>query len=204
MADIRTDTRADLLLTQSRTFQRLLSLYEEANDPDKLDELAYHTHRFYRLTLTLNNCNSRVLELINGSLTLLEDLNKENFETDSGYVAPSVYVDNQRGRPKLEIKQQQLEYLLQLGFSCRRITEVMGVSLSTVRRRMNEFGLTISSLYSCISDQELDVLVCQIKEEFPNCGYRLMGGHLLSQGHRITQAHIRESLSRVDPEGIVV
>jgi hypothetical protein len=195
MADIRTDTRADLLLTQSRTFQRLLSLYEEANDPDKLDELAYHTHRFYRLTLTLNNCNSRVLELINGSLTLLEDLNKENFETDSGYVAPSVYVDNQRGRPKLEIKQQQLEYLLQLGFSSHRIAELLGV------RQLGEewFNNFITILY-----QELDVLVCQIKEEFPNCGYRLMGGHLLSQGHRITQAHIRESLSRVDPEGLVV
>ena len=40
--------------------------------------------------------------------------------------------------------------------------------------------------------------------EYPNSGYRLMHGYLLSRGHRITQARIRDSLHRVDPEGIVI
>ena len=125
-------------------------------------------------------------------------------EGGCGYVAQLSCVENQRGRPRLEIKQQQLEYLLQLGFSCPKIAGVLGVSLSTIRRRMSEFGLSITSLYSDVTDQELDLLVSQIKEEFPNCGYRLMCGHLLSRGHCVCQARVRESLNRVDPDGVVI
>ena len=81
---------------------------------------------------------------------------------------------------------------------------MLGVSLSIVRRRMNDFGFTVTALYSSITDVELDLLVSQVKDEFPNCGTRLMHGHLLSRGHRITQARIRESLHRVDPEGVAI
>ena len=42
---------------------------------------------------------------------------------------------------------------------------------------MVEYGLSVTSLYSNINDFKLDVLVLQIKNEFPNCGYRMMNGH---------------------------
>ena len=66
---------------------------------------------------------------------------------------------------------------------------------------MSEFGLSITSLYSDVTDQELDLFVSQIKKEFPNCGYRLMCGHFLSRGHRVCQARVREFLNRV---GVVI
>ena len=69
---------------------------------------------------------------------------------------------------------------------------------------MSEYRLSIRSLYSVISDQELDRIVSEVKKEFPNCGYRLMKGHLLHRGYRVTQAQIRESLHRVDQEGIAI
>ena len=52
---------------------------------------------------------------------------------------------------------------------------------------MSEFGLSVTALYSSVTNQELDVLVSQIKDAFPNCGSRLMRGHLLcrARGHRI-------------------
>ena len=86
---------------------------------------------------------------------------------------------------RFDVKQEQLEYLLDLGFNCPKVAEVLGVSL---RRRMSEFGLSVTALYSSVTDQELDVLVSQIKDAFPNCGSCLMHGHLLCQGHRISQA----------------
>ena len=60
-----------------------------------------------------------------------------------------------------------------LGFQCPKIAEVMGVSLSTIRRtmyvyRMSEFGLSVTALYSSITDNELDEIVSQIKHDFPN------------------------------------
>ena len=121
----------------------------------------------------------------------------------AGGFTPSVLRSGSRGSPKLEIT-QQLEYLLNLGFSCPTLSNILGVGLNTVLRRMNEYGLSIPALYSNISDDDLDALTSQIHQEYPNCGYHLMHGHLLNCGHRITQACIRDSLQRVYPEGIVI
>lgn len=158
------------------------------------------THRI----LPAINIPSEASEAVGVALSLLEELNRScSVRSPCGYV-PVVFHENSRGRPRLEVKQEQLEYLLHLGFKCPKIAEVLGVSLSTVRRRMSEFGLSVSALYSQINDHQLDVLVSQIKHEFPNCGSRLMHGHLVSRGHRVSQARVRESLHRVDPEGIAV
>ena len=69
---------------------------------------------------------------------------------------------------------------------------------------MNEYGFSVTALYSTITDHELDSIVSQIKHEFPNSGYRLMHGNLLSRGIRLQQMRIRESLLRVDPEGVAI
>ena len=69
---------------------------------------------------------------------------------------------------------------------------------------MAEYGLSVGALYSDISDQELDSTIQEIKVLFPNSGYRLVRGHLLSQGYRIPQVRIRDSLQRVDPEGTAI
>ena len=184
--------------------KRLVTCYEEGREPDKLDCLVYHVERLHRILLALNSSNREVVDTVGMSLTLLEDLNRsQSMRNECGYT-PRVLQENRRGCPKLEINQEQLEYLLHLGFNCPKIAEVLGVSTSTIRRRMTEFGLSIASLYSSITDQELDMLVSQIKEEFPNCGSRLMHGHLLSRGHRISQTRIREALHRVNSEGVAI
>ncbi|XP_062514261.1 uncharacterized protein LOC134189884 isoform X2 [Corticium candelabrum] len=170
-----------------------------------LDCLVFHVDRLHCLLVAVddvyNTSSSDVLEGVGMALSFLEELN--HGRNESGYVSQILY-ENVRGRPRLEVKQDQLEYLLHLGFKCPKIGEVLGVSLSTIRRRMSEFGLSVSALYSFITDRELDELVSQIKCEFPNCGYRLLHGHLMSRGQRVSQARIRESLHRVDPEGVAV
>ena len=47
-------------------------------------------------------------------------------------------------------------------------------------------------------------LAGRIKLDFPNCGYRMMQGHLLRQGHRIPHARIRDCLHRIDMEGVAI
>ena len=69
---------------------------------------------------------------------------------------------------------------------------------------MTEYGLSAGSLYSDATDQELDSIVSQIKVLFPNCGFRMMLGHLLNQGHRVSQTRIQESLQRINPDGIAI
>ena len=49
---------------------------------------------------------------------------------------PTVLCSGGVGRPRFDIPQSQLEFLLQVGFSVPRISSLVGVSVSTVRRRM--------------------------------------------------------------------
>ena len=194
----------EALLHLCRMVQRLVKCYEEGRESESLDSLIYSVERLYRVLLGLGTCSTDVLEAIGVSITLLQDLSTSQHVAYVCSYVPDTIIENSRGRPKLNITQEQLEYLLQLGFSCPKIALLLGVGLSTVRRRMADFGLSVKALYSSITDQELDSLVSQIKKNFPNAGFRLMHGHLLHQGHRISQARIREALHRVDPEGVAI
>ena len=69
------------------------------------------------------------------------------------------------GRPAFAISQDQLEWLLELGFSFTRIAEIIGVLERTVRRHLRMYGLTIDmDRYSTLSDDQLDILVTEVLE----------------------------------------
>ena len=105
------------------------------------------------------------------------------------------------GRPRFEIPREQIIFLLESRFTALQMAEILGVSLSTVRRRMADYGLSITAEYTPFTDEELDRVVEEIHHDFPMCGNRQMQGHLLSRGFRIQQQRIREAQRRVDPEG---
>ena len=69
---------------------------------------------------------------------------------------------------------------------------------------MRGYGLSIHQTYSNISDAELDAIVSDAQHLFPGWGNRQMYGYLVSRGIRIQQIRVRESQSRVDPEGSVM
>ena len=55
-----------------------------------------------------------------------------------------------------------------------------------------------------MSEHELERMVNEIQSSFPNCGYRMMDGHLRQRGVRITHARIRNCMHKVDPEGVIL
>jgi len=55
---------------------------------------------------------------------------------------------------------------------------MLGVSVHTIQRRMDDIGLRVYDLYSTLSDNKLDMTVNEILIQFPNTGYRMMIGHL--------------------------
>ena len=105
------------------------------------------------------------------------------------------------GRPYFQIPREQLSYLIQNAFSVPQIADMLDVSIRTVRRRMDEYGLSIRAQYCCLSDSELDGIVREIQSHFAMCANRQMIGHLLARGYRVQQIRVREAQRRVDPEG---
>ena len=56
----------------------------------------------------------------------------------------------------------QIEYLIENRFTALQIAQMLGVSLSTIRRKMALYGLSIRAEYAQISDDELDAMITDI------------------------------------------
>ena len=119
----------------------------------------------------------------------------------SGYNAP-VNLSGHPGRPKFDISQEQLEYFLFYDLGVQDIANALSVSKSTVQRRFREYEISVSSAISQLTNDQLDGLVRQIKNDFPNAGYRRVDSQLRWQGIKVSQSRVREVMQRVDPEGV--
>ncbi len=84
----------------------------------------------------------------------------------SGTQAP-VLLDGSVGRPRFDIRCSQLEHLVQAHFSCPQMASILGLPVSIIRRRMQEYDLTIVSTYSSISDGQLDEMVAGAQSAVP-------------------------------------
>jgi hypothetical protein len=80
---------------------------------------------------------------------------------------------------------------------------MLGVSLRTVRRKMNDLGISSQLRYTNISEEELDSSVQRLLRQFPYSGYRLILGYLSCEGIVVQQYRVREAMQRCDPEGVV-
>ena len=95
-------------------------------------------------------------------------------------------------------------YYLQYGFTIPDVSALLNVSCSTLKRRMKEYGIRKSHFYSLIEDDELDQVIVSILKDLPNSGYKKMKGFLFSRGYRVQESKIKESMRRVDPEGVLL
>ncbi len=83
------------------------------------------------------------------------------------------------------------------------MSQLLGVSVRTVFRRMEEYGLSVSGYYSTMTDSELDNQVRAIKAQMPNAGYRSVKGRLMAMGGRVQWERIQDSMHRVDAAGVL-
>ncbi|KAJ7373308.1 hypothetical protein OS493_012899 [Desmophyllum pertusum] len=81
---------------------------------------------------------------------------------------------------------------------------MLGVSVRTVQRRLSEYNISITDRYADITEEVLDNHVIEVFQMFPNCGYRRMLGFLETRGLRVQEKRVRESMHRVDPEGVLL
>ena len=111
---------------------------------------------------------------------------------ETGYRA--ALLNSGRGRPSYQISREQLVYFLRERFSRREVADMLRFSLSTVARRIREYGLVNLLPYSTISDEDLDGVVRDVQALFPNIGYLRMMGELTRRGIVIQHARVRASM----------
>ena len=85
-----------------------------------------------------------------------------------------------QGRPRYEIHREELEGIRDLGFTWKKIAEILCVSEWTLRTNRHE--LEITDKYTGITDNELDNFIQEILKESPNMGEKMLQGALQSPG----------------------
>ena len=190
-----------------------LSSFADGRDipEDVLDSFIVSLEFVYRELVVLDTTSqltrpqSEALTIVRDSLSTLISIQERRaiFEVDSFHQVQTVQT-GVVGRPSFDVSPHQLSFLIENGFSVPQMSDMVGVSVRTIRRRMTDFGISIRAQYSTIADGELDRLVSEFQAQYPLCGNRQMQGHLLSRGYRIQQSRVRESQRRVDPDGAII
>ena len=101
-------------------------------------------------TEQLDGFNADVAEacdFVTQSLNFLRRYQDEQLPTHESHT-PSLLHTGCVGRPKFEIHCAQIEYLIENRFTVPQTAQMLGVSLSTIRRRMALYGLSIRAEYT--------------------------------------------------------
>ena len=103
---------------------------------------------------------------------------------------------SKHGRPKIDIGEEQLSYLIKQGFRTKEISKIFGCSRRTVERRMNEYELSLLNSMA-VSDAHLDSLVKDISTLFPVCGEKIVNGRLRSYNIGVPRQRINCGLNQL-------
>ena len=157
-----------------------------------------------RYTSDERNAGPNILHRVINLLREVNDmLSHQEFDNNTSYRTEKIFT-GMHGRPKFNIQREHLEFLVEQGFNSPAIAGILGVSLRTIERRQQEFGIRQMSTYSTISEQDLDNMIENILVSFPETGYKRMTGFLRSRGVVVQQSRIREAMRRVNPEGTML
>ncbi|KAK7912700.1 hypothetical protein WMY93_012911 [Mugilogobius chulae] len=184
--------------------QRLLNKLQSAlnQQPLNMDYLEFLTRHELILFQSLSNQLDGVTDIIE-ALQNLYDLVVDNIRADSTMtVVLETEVIPGSCHPRILIEHERLKSLLDTHLPVNCLAKCLGVSRSTVYRRMQEFGLSVRGLYNNMNDQDLDHIISNVKHQMPNAGYRMVQGHLVSMGIRVQWSRIMASMHRVDAVGI--
>lgn len=124
---------------------------------------------------------SEVHQLLSTAFEILQSFEDAR---DGEYVAPTVKTGG-RGRPAYYITKDQLHFLVSSGFNVPQIASLLNVGKRTIERRLHEFNISMSTTFSLISNDNLDAIVRDIVNEFPNVGNRRLQGFLRAKGINI-------------------
>ena len=104
------------------------------------------------------------------------------------------------GPPSFFIPKSVLKTHLEENFTISEIA-LLDVSESTIYRRMRMYDLSKLD-FTPISEEDLDHHVLEIAKQFPQSGESMVKGILLQRGIKVQRMKLRDSLHRVDEEGI--
>ena len=185
--------------------QKLRSVQDWRSNKSEVDYIYYKLDRLEHilsLSAQLVNIDDRIYCNISAAKCLVGHLLQDE-EPVINFNMETTLTGN-RGRPRYIISKEQLQYFMEYGFKGHELAIMLGVSEATVRRRLQDFGLSSSTNFFSLTDKQLDTIVRGIKKDFVQSGYRRVQSILRAREYRVQERRVMESLRRVDIEGVIM
>ena len=163
----------------------------------QLDYLKHHTDVVEQLRVFKSHSTE-----IDDVATTVKNLYESKREQASQHEIRKI--NEAKGRPRYDIRQEQLQLLLTLLFNISDISNILGVSKRTIKRRMSQYQLLRTDNYTNINYESLDKYLGDIQREFPRTGYRRMIGYLKAKSILVPAKQVREAMRRVDLEEVLL
>ena len=142
---------------------------------------------------------------------IIDCVEKKLYDLDSAAFVSSwlpdalVYRTGLVGRPRLVLNLVQVEFLRTWRFSWTRIAFTLCISRTTLWRRLKEAGYEFGNdKFTNVSDEELGEEIKSIKENFPECGERMVIGILRSKGFFVPRHRVRDIIRDHDPVSVLL
>lgn len=192
----------------ARSIREVVSMLHAGNlRNDELDYLYFKIDRIEHilaLSLQVVDIECSVFQHVRNAKELIaHEFDRVSNTDDQAYCTEKVYSGN-RGRPRYDVQEAQLQFFVGFGFKVPDMAKMLAVSQATVNRRLRDYGISLSTKFCQMSDSELDEVIKNVKEHFPRSGYRVTLGILRSMGYHVQELRVRESLRRVDIEGVLM
>lgn len=154
----------------------------------------------YLTELSYYECVNEIIDTVKEAFHLLKSSQDDELASNKPYL---VYT-HRKGRPFFNIPEETLSYYIDNKFTIKQISEILCVSQRTIANKMRYYGLSIRQSYTQMADEELDAEVKKKVTLFPTVGYRTVKAHLWSDGVKVTDKQIQNSMRRVDPLGVIL
>ncbi|KXJ20777.1 hypothetical protein AC249_AIPGENE402 [Exaiptasia diaphana] len=139
-------------------------------DSDNLDCLSFRLD--WLLNVLVRYSGTGRLDNLSGVVDILRNATQEleiiNDDREGAPLQALPVFTGRRGKPKINIPKEHLEFFIERRFNVSNIAKILGVSKRTVERRMHELNIRIRSSYSTISDEALVETIKSILS-YENC-----------------------------------
>ena len=100
-----------------------------------------------------DSVSDQLVNFVRDAKDLLQMFNGQNERPDSYRTEQASH--GSRGRPTFDVSREQLESLLERGFSVTDIAQIRGLSVRTTERRLQEFGISARQFFTVTDDESL-------------------------------------------------
>ena len=132
----------------------IIQLENSSEGKNNLDGVSYRLDWLYNCLVRYhgvqeNEPMNEVINLICNANDLLQMINSRN--SPNSYRVEQLF-SRQRGRPRFNVLKEQLEFFIERAFRIPDISRILGISIRTTERRLQEFGLSTTQMFTSIDD----------------------------------------------------